>query len=145
MLLKLRPCSRCWQNTYDELAVGFQRHRGEKKPAENSLLCTFKINKINPQRLHLYVENLQVRYGGKSSKIIIQLVRENNRNVENPQSLFFPFPCRQQWSWQGEKKIRHRSVHCKEKVSSFPLPSGMSLTKLSLAGNNFIYSRPGRV
>jgi hypothetical protein len=27
----------------------------------------------------------------------------------------------------------------------FPSPAGMSLTKLSLVGNNIDYSRPGRV
>ncbi len=36
------------------------------------------------------------------------------------------------------------TVHCKKRLAVFPSPAGMSLTKLSLAGNNLIYSRPGR-
>jgi hypothetical protein len=35
------------------------------------------------------------------------------------------------------------AVHCKKRLAIFPSPAGMSLTKLSLAGNN--YSRLGRV
>jgi hypothetical protein len=31
-----------------------------------------------------------------------------------------------------------RNIHCKKRLSCFPSPAGMSLTKLSLAGNNFI-------
>jgi hypothetical protein len=42
--------------------------------------------------------------------------------------------------------IRIKCIHCKKKLSFFPSPAGMSLTKLSLAGNNLINkSRPGRV
>ncbi len=29
-------------------------------------------------------------------------------------------------------------VHCKKRLAIFPPPAGMSLTKLSLAGNNLI-------
>ncbi len=36
-------------------------------------------------------------------------------------------------------------VHCKKRLSVFPSPAGISLTNFSLEGNNFIYSRPGRV
>ncbi len=34
-------------------------------------------------------------------------------------------------------------VHCKKRLPIFPSPAGMSLTKLSLAGKQFNYSRPG--
>ncbi len=34
-------------------------------------------------------------------------------------------------------------VHCKKRLEVFPSPAGMSLTKLSLAGKYFNYSRPG--
>jgi hypothetical protein len=34
-------------------------------------------------------------------------------------------------------------LHCKKRLANFQSPAGMSLTKLSVAGNN--YSRPGRV
>jgi hypothetical protein len=30
-------------------------------------------------------------------------------------------------------------LHCKKSVAIFPSPAGMSLTKLSLAGNNYYY------
>jgi hypothetical protein len=30
------------------------------------------------------------------------------------------------------------SIHCKKRISFFPSPAGMSLTKLSLVGNNLI-------
>jgi hypothetical protein len=30
------------------------------------------------------------------------------------------------------------SIHCKKRLSFFPSPAGMSLTKLSLVGNNLI-------
>ncbi len=36
------------------------------------------------------------------------------------------------------------SLHCKKRLAIFMPPAGMSLTKLSLAGNNFIYFQPGR-
>ncbi len=36
-----------------------------------------------------------------------------------------------------------RGVHCKKRLTMFLSPAEMSLTKVSLAGNN--YSRPGRV
>jgi hypothetical protein len=36
-------------------------------------------------------------------------------------------------------------IHCKNRLAVFPPPAGMSLTKLSLAGKYFNYSRPGRV
>jgi hypothetical protein len=36
------------------------------------------------------------------------------------------------------KKVRSRSLHCKKRLSFFPSPAGMSLTKLSQAGNNLI-------
>jgi hypothetical protein len=35
------------------------------------------------------------------------------------------------------------NMHCKKMVASFPSPAGMSLTKLSLAGNNLIIPRQG--
>jgi hypothetical protein len=35
------------------------------------------------------------------------------------------------------KKKRKSSVHCKKRFVIFPSPAGMSLTKLSLAGNNW--------
>jgi hypothetical protein len=34
-------------------------------------------------------------------------------------------------------------MHCKEKFSGFPVPSRMSLTKLSLAGNDLIIPGQG--
>ncbi len=37
------------------------------------------------------------------------------------------------------------STHCKKWLSFFPSPAGMSLTILSLVGNNLIITRPGRV
>jgi len=37
-----------------------------------------------------------------------------------------------------------RSVHCKKGVAVFPSPAGMSLTELSLAGNNLPNLVPGR-
>jgi len=37
------------------------------------------------------------------------------------------------------------SLHCKKRVASFPSPVGMSLTKLSLAGNNVYSFSPGKV
>ncbi len=41
-------------------------------------------------RIHsLRIENLLVLWG-KSGKHIVQLVRENSRNVENPRNIFFP-------------------------------------------------------
>jgi len=33
-------------------------------------------------------------------------------------------------------------IHCKKRLAVFPPPAGMSLTKLSLAGKYFNYSRP---
>ncbi len=36
-------------------------------------------------------------------------------------------------------------LHCKKRLTIFPSPAGMSLTKLYLVGNNIINSRPGRV
>ncbi len=36
-------------------------------------------------------------------------------------------------------------VHCERRFSIFPSPDGMSLTKLSLGGNNAIFSGPRRV
>jgi hypothetical protein len=41
--------------------------------------------------------------------------------------------------------IRIKCIHCKKRLSFFPSPAGMSLTKLSLAGNNLINNSPGRV
>ncbi len=38
---------------------------------------------------------------------------------------------------QGDHQI-YTVVHCKKKLAVFPSAAGMSLTKLSLAGNNFI-------
>jgi hypothetical protein len=35
------------------------------------------------------------------------------------------------------------SIHCKKSLTIFPSPAGMSLTKLSLAGNNFIVTGQG--
>jgi hypothetical protein len=32
----------------------------------------------------------------------------------------------------------HTNIHCKKRFAVFPSPSGMSQTKLSLAGNNYI-------
>jgi len=37
------------------------------------------------------------------------------------------------------------TVHCKQKFGGFPSPAGMSLTKLSLAGNNKLIPRPRKV
>jgi hypothetical protein len=37
------------------------------------------------------------------------------------------------------------SVHCKKRLSFFPSPAGMSLAKLSLAGNNLIISVQGEL
>jgi hypothetical protein len=34
--------------------------------------------------------------------------------------------------------IKYAIVHCKKMLSVFPSPTGMSLTKLSLPGNNLI-------
>jgi hypothetical protein len=34
------------------------------------------------------------------------------------------------------KMFRGNRLHCKKKVIDFSVPAGMSLTKLSLAGNN---------
>jgi hypothetical protein len=34
-------------------------------------------------------------------------------------------------------------LHCKKSLKIFPFPAGMSLTKLSLAGKNFIISGQG--
>jgi hypothetical protein len=36
-------------------------------------------------------------------------------------------------------------LHCKKRLAVFLSPAGMSLTKLSVAGKYFNYSRPGRV
>jgi hypothetical protein len=36
-------------------------------------------------------------------------------------------------------------VHCKKRLAKLPSPAGMSLTKLSLGGNNLFFSRPERV
>ncbi len=36
-----------------------------------------------------------------------------------------------------------RITHCKKRLSIFPSPGGMSLTKLSLAGNNKIFPSQG--
>ncbi len=36
-----------------------------------------------------------------------------------------------------------QNLHCKKRLAIFPSPSGMSLTKLSLAGNNLVISRLG--
>jgi hypothetical protein len=38
-----------------------------------------------------------------------------------------------------------RNVHCKKRFAIFPTPAGISLTKLSLAGNNLIIPNQGRV
>ncbi len=38
-----------------------------------------------------------------------------------------------------------RVVHCKKRLTVFPSPAVMSLTKLSLDVKKFNYSRPGRV
>ncbi len=43
----------------------------------------------------------------------------------------------------NEKYIAN--LHCKKRLLIFPPPARTSLTKLSLASNNFINSRPGRV
>ncbi len=34
-------------------------------------------------------------------------------------------------------------IHCEKRLATFPSPAGMSLTKLSLAGNNQIIFRQG--
>jgi hypothetical protein len=34
-------------------------------------------------------------------------------------------------------------VHCKKRLATFPSPAGMSLTKLSLRGNNLIFPTQG--
>jgi hypothetical protein len=45
-----------------------------------------------------------------------------------------------------EQEFIHAEMHhCKKRLSFFPSPAGLSLTKLSLARNNLIFSRPGRV
>ncbi len=36
-----------------------------------------------------------------------------------------------------------KGLHCKKKWTIFPSPAGMSLTKLSLAGNNLIFPIQG--
>ncbi len=48
----------------------------------------------------------------------------------------------------GHKIVLKSSLHCEKRLSFSPSLAGMSLTKLSLAGNNLIIpaaSRPGRV
>jgi hypothetical protein len=40
---------------------------------------------------------------------------------------------------------RNRLLHCKKELAVFPSPAGMSLIKLFLGGNNFVFSRPERV
>ncbi len=37
----------------------------------------------------------------------------------------------------------YRHIHCKKRLAIFPSPAGMSLTKLSLAGNNLIIPAQG--
>jgi hypothetical protein len=39
----------------------------------------------------------------------------------------------------------HLSIHCKKAYRFFPSPAGMSLTKLSQAGNNLIIPGQGQV
>jgi len=45
----------------------------------------------------------------------------------------------------GLKMAGLNSVHCKKGLAMFPSPAGMSLTKLSLAGNNLPSPSPGKV
>jgi hypothetical protein len=35
-------------------------------------------------------------------------------------------------------RLGNRVIHCKKRLAIFPSPAGMSITKLSLAGNNYI-------
>ncbi len=39
--------------------------------------------------------------------------------------------------------LKNYSLHCKKRLSFFPFPDGMSLTKVSLAGNNLIIPGQG--
>jgi hypothetical protein len=41
--------------------------------------------------------------------------------------------------------LYRKKVHCKKRLSIFPSPAGMSLTKLSLVGNNLIFQARERV
>jgi hypothetical protein len=41
--------------------------------------------------------------------------------------------------------VAHSSLHRKKRLTIFPSPAGMSLTKLSLGGNNKIFSHLGKV
>jgi hypothetical protein len=47
----------------------------------------------------------------------------------------------------GEYIIRKTSntVHCNKRLAIFPSPAGMSLTKLSLAGNDLIFPDQGEL
>jgi hypothetical protein len=58
------------------------------------------------------------------------------------------------WWWKGythctsmllavERDKPFMSIHCKKSFTIFPSPAGMSLTKLSLAGNNLIVTGQG--
>jgi hypothetical protein len=40
--------------------------------------------------------------------------------------------------------LPHPSIHCKKRLSFIPFPAGISLSKLSLAGNNLIIPGQGQ-
>jgi hypothetical protein len=50
------------------------------------------------------------------------------------------------WKSRRRRRYKHCSpvrVHCKKRLLIFPSPGGVSLTKLSLDGNNKIFPRQG--
>ncbi len=50
--------------------------------------------------------------------------------------LMFYSSCELLLQLQASLLLLQASLHCKKGVAIFPSPAGMSLTKLSLAGNN---------
>ncbi len=46
---------------------------------------------------------------------------------------------------KGSKTKTHWPLHCKKRLDVFPSPAGTSLTKLSLAGNNYIIPGQGEI
>jgi hypothetical protein len=77
----------------------------------------------------------------KERQNVATVLHEGWKHVENAggggETDHVVFKCLS-WSMSGQERFGVRVLHCQKSLAIFPSPAGMSLTKLSLAGNNLI-------
>ncbi len=81
--------------------------------------------------------------GGKSDRTPYPLsygLRNPYRNLKSESSQDYAQKHQRNYTLVNSASVQ--CIHCKKRVTIFPSPDGMSLTKLSLAGNNL--NIPGR-